>query len=324
MDDTAILLLTINRAGIFKGPTTQAGPGPVHIKPEEFHYEGDNYSNTISVKPQGLTSGTYYAYVKIDADDDLFEYEGEKNNVICSGAIKFVQPDLSVELLSISEDTLSSDKEIAFTWKLKNIGSGDIQDAKITDAFYATVNQDGTGGEFIGKVENTIWIAAGAEKTLRANIKIPSDSHLDGLRYIYVKTNSDYALQEESTTNNSSAVIKSWCKYEAVPSPPKMKGANLYVENISVNSSVKPGEEVTVTYTARNTGDADLADLDVGQDIFISNDYTFSEAKAQKCEITAQKGSVKNLKAGKSTTISLTFKMPDSMMGGDKIHPSVC
>lgn len=321
LDDTAILLLTINRAGIFKGPTTQAGPGPVHIKPEEFHYEGDNYSNTISVKPQGLTSGTYYAYVKIDADDDLFEYEGEKNNVICSGAIKFVQPDLSVELLSISEDTLSSDKEIAFTWKLKNIGSGDIQDAKITDAFYATVNQDGTGGELIGKVENTIWIAAGAEKTLRANIKIPSDSHLDGLRYIYVKTNSDYALQEESTTNNSSAVIKSWCKYEAVPSPPKMKGANLYVENISVNSSVKPGEEVTVTYTARNTGDADLADLDVGQDIFISNDYTFSEAKAQKCEITAQKGSVKNLKAGKSTTISLTFKMPDSMMGGDKyIH----
>ena len=228
---------------------------------------------------------------------------------------------MSVELLSISEDTLSTDKEIAFTWKLKNTGSGDIQNAKITDAFYATVNQDGSGGEMIGKVENTVWITAGAEKTLRANIKIPSNSRLDGLRYIYVKTNSDNALQEESTTNNSSAVVKSWCKYEAVPSPPKVKGANLYVENLSINRSVKPGEEVTVTYTARNTGDADLTDKEVSQEIFISTDYSFSETKAQKCEVTAQKGSVKNLKAGKSTTISLTFKMPDTMMGGDKyIH----
>ena len=321
LDDTAVLLTTINRTGTFKGPTMQATPRSVLIKPEDFHYEGDNYSNTVSVKPQGLTSGTYYAYVKIDADDDLFEYEGEKNNVICSGAIKFVQPDLSIELLSISEDTLSTDKEIAFTWKLKNIGSGDIQNAKITDAFYATVNQDGTGGELIGKVENTIWITAGAEKTLRANIKIPSNSQLNGLRYIYIKTNCDNALQEETTTNNSSAVVKSWCKYEAVPSPPKVKGVNLYVENLSINKSVKPGEEVTVTYTARNTGDADLAEKEVSQEIFISNDYTFSEAKAQKCEIIAQKGSVKHLKAGKTTTISLTFKMPSSMMGGDKyIH----
>lgn len=321
LDGTAILLSTVNRTGAFKTSAYQAAPGTVLVKPEEFHYDGDSYNHTVSVKPQGLTSGTYFAYVEIDADDDLYEYDGEKNNVICSGPIKFVQPDLTAEILSISEDTLATDKEIAFTWKLKNTGSGDIQNAKIADAFYATVNQDGTGGELIGKVENTVWISAGSEKTLRANIKVPSNSRLDGLRYIYIKTNCDNSIVEESTTNNSSAVVKSWCKYEAVPSPPKVKGANLYVENLSINRSVKPGEEVTVTYTARNTGDADLADKEVSQEMFISNDYTFSETKAQKCEIIAQKGSVKNLKAGKSTTISLTFKMPDTMMGGDKyIH----
>lgn len=321
LDDSAVLLASVLRAGYFEGPTTQSATGSSSIKPEEFSYKGDNYSNSITISPQGLSSGTYYAYLKTDADDDLYEYEGEGNNVICSGPIKFTQPDLSAELLSISDDTLATDKEVAFTWKLKNAGLGDIQNAKITDTFYATVNQDGTGGTLIGTAENTVWIAAGSEKTLRTNIKIPSNANLNGLRYIYVKTNSDHAIQEETTTNNSSAVVKSWCKYEAVPSPSKVKGANLYVENLSLNRSVKPGEEVTVTYTARNTGDADLADLEVGQDIFISNDFTFSEAKAQKCEVTAQKGSVKNLKAGKSTTISLTFKMPDSTTGGDKyIH----
>ena len=322
LDDSAILLSSIERTGKMEGPAMASSIVPssagILTKPEEFHYKGDSYSNTVSVKPSGLSAGTYYAYIKIDADDNLYEYDGEENNVICSGPIKFVQPDLSVELVSISEDTLATDKEIAFTWKLKNIGSGDIQNAKITDSFYATINQDGTGGELIGKVENTVWITAGSEKTLRANIKIPSNSYLDGLRYIYVKTNSDNALQEVSTTNNSSAVMKSWCKYEAVPSPPKVKGANLYVEKLSINDKVKPGEQVTVTYIARNTGDADLADKEVSQEIFISSDYNFSEKNAHKCEITAQKGSVKNLKAGKSTTISLTFKMPETMMGGDK------
>ncbi len=318
LDDSAVLLSTVTRSGYFEGPTTQ---GAARLKPEAFSYKGDNYSNTITVSPKGLTTGTYYAYLKTDADDDLYEFEGEGNNVVCAGPIKFVQPDLTAELLSISEDTLATGKEVAFTWQLKNTGSGDIQNAKVTDAFYATVNQDGTNGELLGTAENTVWIAAGSEKTLRANIKIPSNARLDGLRYIFVKTNSDNAVQEESTTNNASALVKSWCKYEAVPTPPKVKGANLYVENLSVNSTVKPGEEVTVTYTARNTGDADLADKEVTQEIFVSSDRDFSEAKAQGCAITAQKGSVKNLKAGKEATISLTFRMPATMMGGNKyIH----
>ena len=321
LDQSAVLLSTANAGGRFMSPSYQATPGRMLIKPEDFHYEGDSYTKTVSIKSPGLTSGTYYVYVKIDAEDDIFEHEGEENNVICSGPIKIVQPDLTAELLSISEDTLSTNKEIAFTWKLKNIGSGDIQNAKIFDSFYATVNQDGTGGELIGQVENTVWIPAGSEKTLRANIKIPSRSSLDGLRYIFIKTNSDNALQEKSTTNNASAVLKSWCKYEAVPSPPKVKGANLYVEKLSINRNVKPGEEVTVSYTARNTGDADLADVEVSQEIYVSSSSMFSEAKSQKCEVLAQKGTTKKLKAGGSTTISLTFKMPDGVMGGDKyIH----
>ena len=318
LDDSAVLLSTSERTASFQGPVFQSAPGPIIVKPEEFHYVGDSYSNTISVKPSGLTSGTYYAYIQVDADDDLYEYDGEKNNVICSGPIKFVQPDLTAELLSISEDTLATDKEIAFTWKVKNHGSGDIQNAKLTDAFYATVNQDASGGELIGKVENTVWIAAGSEKTLRANIKIPSNSRLDGLRYIYVRTNSDNAILEESAQNNSSAIVKSWCKYEAVPSPPRVKGANLYVQNLGVKGEVKPGEEVTVTYTARNTGEADLADLEASQDVFMSSDDRFSDAAAVKCEVTAQKGSTKKLKAGGSTTITLTVKIPNTIIGGRK------
>ena len=322
LDDAAVLLTTEAQGGRYESPLVQAGyGGAVIFKPEEYHYVGDNYSKSVSVTPKGISSGTYYLYVQVDADNAVYEHDGEGNNVIMSGPVQYVQPDLEVELVSISEDTLFTEREVAFTWKLKNKGAGDIKNAKVTDAFYATTNQTATGGTLIGTVENEIWIAAGSEKTLRANIKIPANADLNGLRYIYVKTNSNTALAEESTANNTSAVVRSWCKYTTEPAPPPtVKGANLYITDLSVNNSMKPGETVTLTYVARNNGDADLAQTDVTQEVFISNDYTFNANNATKCEITRQTGSVAGLKTTKAVNISLTFTVPDIYGGSKYLH----
>ena len=321
LDNTAVLLTTVGQVGFFRSPAVPGNLGaPAIIEPEKYSYIGDSYAENVSVQPKGMTSGTYYIYIVADADNDVYEHEGEANNVIRSKAIKFVQPDLSAEFVSISEDTLSTGKTVALTWKLKNTGTADIQDAKITDSFYATVNQDGTGGQLLAFVENTVWIAAGSEKTLRANIVVPSQSSLDGIRYIYVKTNTTNSIQEESTSNNTSSVIKSWCKYESEPTVtvPTVKGANIYAEKLSFNNSVSSGEQVTLTYLLRNTGDADMGDVEVSQDVYVSTDYRFSTANAVKCEVIAQKGTSKKLKAGKAVTISLTFTMPSNMIGGRK------
>lgn len=323
IDDTAVLLKEVSKDGRFSYTTTPPpGGGILIVEPEKFTYSGDNYSTNVEINPSKLTDGTYYIYVKVDAEDNVYEHNGEENNVLRSGPItvKNVVPDLSVELLSIAEDTLSTGREIAFSWKLKNTGTGDIKDAKITDTFYATVNMDGTGGTKFATVENTVWIAAGAEKTLHANIKMPSDKNLDGLRYIYMKTNENDALSEISSSNNKSGILKSWCRYEAEPTntKPTTKGVNLTVSNISVANTIKPGEQITMSYVARNNGDTDMADVEVSQEIFLSSDYRFSEAKAVKCEVTAQKGSTKKLKAGGAATISLTFTVPTSVIGGSK------
>lgn len=321
IDASAILLSTVGQGGVYQGPTLAGAPGNVILPAEEFHYQGDNYSKNVEVNPSKLTDGTYYMYVQVDAEDAVYEHDGEENNVIRSGAItvKHVVPDLSVELLSISEDTLSTGREIAFTWKLKNTGTGDIKDAKITDTFYATVNMDGTGGTQFATVENSVWIAAGSEKTMHANIKIPSNTSLNGLRYIYMKTNANNSLPEVSTTNNTSSAMKSWFTYEAEPTPaPTARGTNLTVNNISVSSSIKPNTSVTLTYVARNNGDTDMKEVEVTQEIFISSDYNFNASNATKCEITEQKGTTKNLKAGGASTIALTFTVPSTIIGGNK------
>lgn len=324
IDESAVLLKSESRKGMFSSSPMQATPGggtPI-IKPEEFHYSGDNYSANVEINPSTFTDGTYYIYVKVDAEDKVFEFDGEENNVLRSEPItvKNVVPDLSVELISISEDTLSTGREIAFSWKLKNTGTGDIKDAKISDTFYATVNMDGTGGTKFATVENTVWIAAGSEKTLHANIKIPSDKNLNGLRYIYMKTNENNALTEVNSSNNKSGLLKSWCKYEAEPvnTTPTTKGVNLSVNNISVANTMKPGSQVTLSYVVRNNGDTDIADVEASQEVFVSSSSKFSASNAVKCEVTAQQGSTKKLKAGGAATITLTFAVPTSIVGGSK------
>lgn len=327
IDNSAVLVGSLKQTARFSHSiaTSSTGApdgGSVIIAPEQYTFSGDNYSRSVNIDPSKLTDGTYYVYVQVDARNTVFEFNGEENNILRSDPItvKNVAPDLSVELLSVSEDTLSTGREIAFSWKLKNTGTGDIKDAKITDTFYATVNMDGTGGTKFATVENTVWIAAGAEKTLHANIRIPSNSSLDGLRYIYMKTNENNGLSEISSSNNKSGALKSWCKYVADPvnTTPTTRGVNLTVSNISISNTVKPGEPVTMTYVVRNNGDTDMGDVEVSQEVFVSSSYSFSESNSVKCEVTGQKGSCKKLKAGGAVTISLTVTVPSSVKGGSK------
>lgn len=314
------------QSGHFVGKTMflagSTGGGSVIVPPEDFYYTGDNYSATHSLDVGNLSSGTYYIYVKVDADNNVYEHEGEENNVIMSGPIRIVQPDLSAELISVSADTLISEQEVIFTWKLKNTGAGDIKNAKITDSFYATVNQTATNGTLIGTAENTVSIAAGSEKTLRSTVKVPKNSSLDGLRYLYMATNTQNTLAEESSQNNKSSVIRSWCKYttEPVVVIPNVRGANLYISDLVVNGSMKAGEFVTLTYIARNNGDVDLAASEATQEVFFSDSYNFNANNASKCEITKQIGSVSGLKAGKAVNISLTFKVPSIYGGRKSLH----
>lgn len=316
LDESAVLLKTVAHGGTFMA--TNRGSEIVFHDPEEYRYSGDKYTSSVSVTPYNLSTGTYYVYVKVDADEAVYEHEGEDNNVLMSAPIKLTQPDLTTELISISADTLTTGNEVAVTWKLKNTGSADIKDVKIKDAFYATVNQTATDGTLIAAVENTVWIAAGQEKTLRANITVPESSNLNGLRYIYVKTNVDNSLAEVNTQNNTSGVQRSWCKYTTKPAVSKtVRGANLYLTDLTVPGTVKPGSEVTVTYIARNNGNTDLPEKEVTQEVFLTDDNNANIDKATPCEVVRHTGSIAKLKAGKAVSMSLTFKVP-SIYGGNK------
>ena len=321
LDQNATCIAEIPRSGMFEhimpaaAPSINAGTPLVLIPAEDYEYTGDNYTVSQSIRTSGLASGTYYLYVKVDANDTILEYNGEDNNVIRSSAIEYVEPDLSAELISVSADTLETGAIVAFKWKVKNVGTADLEDVKLTDGFYASKNQDGSKAELFGTAENTIWLAAGAEKTLQANITIPKDDFLDGIRYIFVKTNYNQAINETQQSNNDSPIERIWFKFLEEPVVNPARGSAIRVSDVDVVGQLRPGASVKVKCNVLNYGDTPVG-VDVSRNIYFTN---LSGGQRIDCEMTNKEGTTVELMPNSYVTLTTTIIVPNTIRGGEKL-----
>ena len=302
LDDSAKLIAQFTQKGYYV------------IDGSDYQYEGDNYSATHSVSVSSVQPGTYYIYIKVDADNAVLEYDGENNNVIMSKAITLSDPDLTAEIISISEETLSTDTKVAVAWKLKNIGTADIQNAIVKDGFYASSNANGTNAVSLGTATNTVSIVAGGEKTFRTNINIPKNSSLNGTRYVYVKANIDNTLTESSTANNSSASIAKQFVYAEDPTMMKVNGTNLTVSALSVASTATPGSSLALSYNIKNTGSL-VIDKEVKQEIYISKSKDF-DSSAKALSVAGKLLTINGLQSEASVTSNVNISIPSDMKGG--------
>ena len=71
-----------SRSGSYQIDQPVAVVAPAHVKQKaagvtggytpKYKYAGDDYNATCSVKLPSLTPGTYYIYVKVDADNNVY------------------------------------------------------------------------------------------------------------------------------------------------------------------------------------------------------------------------------------------------------------
>lgn len=308
LDDSAICIAELSRTGSYKSD----GSSETLIA-DAARYIGDAYVNSQTiVLNHHLASGTYYIYVKIDANNDVFEYDGEYNNVIQSQPITLAEPDLTVELLSVSEDTLITGDMVAVSWKLHNIGDADIVRATVCDGFYVSSSANGSDAYKMADVMNTVSIVAGGEKVLRANVTVPTNKVLNGARYFFVRTNINNAVAESNTSNNSSTGIKK--TFEYMDGISKVNGMNLFVGSLLAVDHATLGETIALTYTITNNGTLTI-DKNVKQEVFLSKSKSFDDS-ARPCSIAGTQPAVLGLKSGESVTASLQVTLPADMIGG--------
>lgn len=285
-----------------------------HLDASDFQYEGDNYSATCSANVSDLPAGTYYIYLHVDADDAVLEYDGEDNNVIVSEAIELNVPDLVVELVSVSEQTMSTGSKVAVSWRLKNVGTADIQNASVTDGFYASRSSNTAEDISLGTATNLVSIVAGGEKVLRTNITIPKDSRLNGTCYLYVRTNIGNTVKETLMSNNTSLSVSGQFVYAEDPADASVDGTNLTVHSLQARSMVSPGESISISYSVKNTGSV-IIDREVGQELFISRKSDL-DASAKLLTPSSPPPTLTGLQAGAIVNAQVSAILPADLQGG--------
>lgn len=266
-------------------------------------YSSDKYSKDVNVK-LGSLAGTYYIYIVTDADDKVFEYEGEENNIMRSdNSITFVSPDLTVELTKIYADIIKSNEEVSFEWKVKNVGAGDMQNVKVTDAFYASSSETGANARYLGSVSNDLWIAAGSEKVLKGTLTIPYGNALDATQYIFVKTDTENLVKEESENNNISNMVSRQCHFSPKPTP-VVNYADLSVTNANAPETAQTSTYQVLNWTCINNGQTAAGAFTAA--VYLSDDDRWSSDDIQ---ISSQR--VASLAVGASTDLQADIYLKD-------------
>lgn len=315
LDNNAKEIGSFAHSGSFGYTAVGATGGTMFIPAEDYTYSGDNYKTSHSLNLTGVSPGTYYIYVKVDAENKVFEYDGEDNNVIMSKPVQVVSSDLIAELVSVSNQTLTTNDNVPVAWRLKNIGTADIQNATVKDGFYAGRNASGTNAISLGTATNTVSIVAGGEKTFRTNITIPKNSGLNGTRYFYIKTNIDNTIAESNTTNNASATIAKQFVFVDDPANAQVNGTNLTVTSLQVASSATPGVSLSISYQVKNTGTLAIGQ-NVKQQIFISKSKGF-DSSAKALTVIGSLPILAGLQPNAAVTANVSVTIPADMKGGE-------
>ncbi len=278
LDDKAVLIATCAREGHYEIdysgiPSASVGRrvGGIVGTPEinyKYKFVGDDYTASTAAKIPLFSAGEYYIYVNVDADDNVFEYDGENNNIIRSDKISVLSTDIAAELISVSEEKLNTGDNVAISWKIKNIGQSDITNVSITDGIYA---ETGGNNTLLSQVSNVISIPAGGEKTIRANIIIPDNKLLVGQKNIFVKSNIRETLSDNNLSNNTSNGILTSFEYVSAESPEdkSVVGTNLTTYGLTVPTESEIGATIPVSYSIKNTG-TNTVDTDITHSVYLT------------------------------------------------------
>lgn len=288
-----------------------------YIRLSDFEYKGDNYNCNYVLTTPALPSGIYYIYVQVDADNDVFENEGENNNILCSEPIQITTADLAIDNFSISQDTLTTGDVVALTYKVRNVGDMPLQNSKLVDALY--VKQGNNSPLQIATVQNTVSLPVGGEKTLRANITVPRNQTLDGLFNIYMLVNDADSIIETNKTNNVSSNKQVVFSYLENGSEQTINGMALQAGNLSLEqTNYNLGDTVTLSAIITNIGTKTIQ-MDVTKEICLMEGYNayYTNSASTPLNVLSCAGSTAGLAPHQSVEITMTALLPEDIRGGD-------
>ena len=267
---------------------------------DDWHYNGLNAGGSYAVQhsiafPSHLTQGTYYLFVQADAQNEVFEYTMEDNNLA-----RFVQPvvvlkpDLQIPTLNVA-DILHAGAEASVSYRLANTGDGAVVNCDVKDGFYLSQSPDGSNATQLPQFTSNTWLNAHDSTLKYQNVMLPSDLQ-DGTYYLFARTNIDNALNEANVDNNRSPIRQVYVNHQQLP--------DLVITSVTVPDTLTAGASATFTATIFNQGEqtATLNNLSFQ----LSSAATPNDIQSTTESVSTGSPS---LAVGESTTVTMTIRI---------------
>lgn len=257
--------------------------------------------------PQGVL-GDYYIHIVTDAEEEVFEFASENNNVGTSDAIDMIltpPPDLVVTSFA-TPATGSNKKSALLQWTVENqgataAGSGYFDRVYISN--YDTYHPDSV--TYLGQYNTTNNLAPGAFVNRSAAVSIPDE--ISGTHYFYLVVDVLNAVFEfDGETNN---IVRS--------NSLEVLNADLVVSSSTVADTVSAGADILVDWTVENQGMGDVAGIAQVDSLFISDDPVYQPGDATFLATLEYDNA---LLAGQSAARQQTVTIPNGLSGTYYIH----
>jgi subtilisin-like proprotein convertase family protein len=232
---------------------------------------GDQNARTGTVNIPNNIGGSYYFYVKTDANNQVFEYQNENNNIGRSAAsMTVLNADLQVTQVA-APDTSSSGTTLSVQWTVKNDGMGSLLNINRTDKIYLSQTSVLNVGSatLLGQLTYGGSLLSGQVVSKQTNVSLPNG--ISGKYYIHVQTDADQNVYEATLENNNSNLdsffiqLSPWPDLEVMTLP-------------SLPDTMLAGQSLPFSFTVKNTGSANLIGGGTGwsDKVYISANATFN------------------------------------------------
>ncbi len=240
------------------------------------------YVGSCSLDLADGIEGTFYLFVRTDADNDVYEGDGEDNNTFpvppeapASFEVELAPPpDLQVDTVALAMEPEWSGQLMSVTWTVANRGPGPTVSDSWQDAVYLSADtsfdpaQDTHLGSLLhfGALGTTEGVDDRYSRT--ATFTVPAD--LEGTYYVLVVADERNDVYEHAAEGNNVS--------DAAPQiDVAVPAYDLAVTNVRTSGEPWSGRPVTVLWDVTNAADAPMpVGLDSWYDsVYLSTDTEF-------------------------------------------------
>lgn len=248
--------------------------------------------------------GEAYFFVKTDIYEQVYEHVLNQNNVTMSNAVNIIlTPPADLEPSDlVGPVAVSTAENLAYSYKVTNVGAGNPNVSSWTDRVYLCQNADTLDNTAVLLKTNSHYggLQPEASYTINGSVALPS-SVISGFYYLYVVTDAYNEVFEYLYDNNNlakSSVV-------SITSP------DLQITHVTAPEQITSGYPINLTYTIANNGDGAITNRSITDKVYISQTESLSGA----IQIASLYHNI-NLPVGQSATFTCNQTAPANLNDG--------